>query len=135
MTAKVLLAITLYNKEGDHIYLDISWFSLVLEGESQSLSSLICYEIFFRRSLLSFLPLFPTLFPKPKAPISSSSPMETLALRGTLKGHSGWVTAIATSPETPDTILSASRGRFPPYQKRIANAYRQDCHCLAFDQR
>ncbi|KAJ3367405.1 Guanine nucleotide-binding protein subunit beta-2-like 1 [Kappamyces sp. JEL0680] len=38
--------------------------------------------------------------------------METLALRGTLKGHGGWVTAIATSPETPDTILSASRENY-----------------------
>ena len=36
--------------------------------------------------------------------------METLALRGTLKGHSGWVTSIATSPESPDIILSSSRG-------------------------
>lgn len=37
--------------------------------------------------------------------------METLALRGTLKGHSGWVTAIATSPEAPDTLLTASRDK------------------------
>eukprot|EP00842_Homolaphlyctis_polyrhiza_P001191 jgi/Hompol1/2072/HPOL_002813-RA len=36
---------------------------------------------------------------------------ETLALRGTLKGHSNWVTAIATSPESPDTILSSSRDK------------------------
>jgi len=34
-----------------------------------------------------------------------------LTLRGTLKGHSGWVTAIATSPENPDIILSASRDK------------------------
>ncbi|KAI8855327.1 receptor for activated C-kinase [Chytridium lagenaria] len=33
---------------------------------------------------------------------------DTLILRGVLKGHSGWVTSIATSPEAPDTILSAS---------------------------
>jgi len=37
--------------------------------------------------------------------------METLALRGTLKGHSGWVTSIATSPESPDIILSSSRDK------------------------
>ncbi|KAI8899398.1 guanine nucleotide binding protein beta subunit [Globomyces pollinis-pini] len=37
--------------------------------------------------------------------------METLILRGTLEGHSGWVTSIATSPETPDTILSSSRDK------------------------
>ena len=36
---------------------------------------------------------------------------ETLALRGTLKGHSGWVTSIATSPESPDIILSGSRDK------------------------
>ncbi|KAH6597274.1 hypothetical protein BASA50_004625 [Batrachochytrium salamandrivorans] len=36
---------------------------------------------------------------------------DTLVLRGTLKGHSNWVTAIATSPESPDTILSASRDK------------------------
>ncbi|KAI9346420.1 WD40-repeat-containing domain protein [Zopfochytrium polystomum] len=36
---------------------------------------------------------------------------EKLVLRGTLRGHSGWVTAIATTPEAPDTILSASRDK------------------------
>ncbi|KAI8800931.1 WD40-repeat-containing domain protein [Cladochytrium replicatum] len=36
---------------------------------------------------------------------------ETLVLRGTLIGHSGWVTAIATSNEAPDMILSASRDK------------------------
>ena len=36
---------------------------------------------------------------------------ETLMLRGTLKGHSGWVTAIATTPEQPDMILSSSRDK------------------------
>ena len=36
---------------------------------------------------------------------------EALVFRGTLKGHSGWVTAIATSAETPNTILSSSRGK------------------------
>ncbi len=35
---------------------------------------------------------------------------EQLRLRGTLKGHSGWVTQIATTPAVPDMILSASRG-------------------------
>ncbi|KAL1446845.1 hypothetical protein WDU94_005563 [Cyamophila willieti] len=34
---------------------------------------------------------------------------ETLQLRGTLRGHSGWVTQIATNPKFPDTILSCSR--------------------------
>lgn len=35
---------------------------------------------------------------------------EQLKLRGTLKGHGGWVTQIATTAADPDTILSASRG-------------------------
>jgi guanine nucleotide-binding protein subunit beta-2-like 1 protein len=32
-------------------------------------------------------------------------------LRGELVGHGGWVTAIATTPEDPDMILSASRDK------------------------
>ena len=36
---------------------------------------------------------------------------ETLQLRGTLIGHSGWVTQIATNPKDPDTIISASRDK------------------------
>lgn len=40
---------------------------------------------------------------------------ESLKLRGTLRGHNGWVTQIATNPKYPDMILSASRGKnFPP---------------------
>lgn len=34
---------------------------------------------------------------------------ETLQLRGTLRGHNGWVTQIATNPKYPEMILSASR--------------------------
>jgi len=34
-----------------------------------------------------------------------------LIMRGVLKGHAGWVTSIATSPEDPDMILSASRDK------------------------
>ncbi|KAL1917197.1 40S ribosomal protein RACK1 [Calcarisporiella thermophila] len=36
---------------------------------------------------------------------------ETLQLRGTLKGHSGWVTSLATSSEAPDMLLSGSRDK------------------------
>lgn len=36
---------------------------------------------------------------------------EHLTLRGTLAGHGGWVTAIATTPENPDIVLSASRDK------------------------
>nr|AAX54700.1 receptor of activated protein kinase C 1 [Branchiostoma belcheri tsingtauense] len=35
--------------------------------------------------------------------------MEQMTLRGTLKGHGNWVTQIATTPQHPDMILSASR--------------------------
>lgn len=34
-----------------------------------------------------------------------------MKLRGELVGHGGWVTAIATSPEDPDLLLSASRDK------------------------
>lgn len=36
---------------------------------------------------------------------------EPLAYKGSLAGHAGWVTAIATSSENPDMILTASRGK------------------------
>lgn len=35
---------------------------------------------------------------------------ESLRYLGSLPGHKGWVTAIATSSENPDMILTASRG-------------------------
>uniref|UniRef100_A0A8C5MTR5 Small ribosomal subunit protein RACK1 n=1 Tax=Leptobrachium leishanense TaxID=445787 RepID=A0A8C5MTR5_9ANUR len=35
---------------------------------------------------------------------------EQMTLRGTLNGHNGWVTQIATTPQFPDMILSSSRG-------------------------
>lgn len=40
---------------------------------------------------------------------------EPLAFKGTLAGHSGWVTAIATSSENPDMILTASRGQLSSF--------------------
>ena len=36
---------------------------------------------------------------------------ETLQLRGTLRGHNGWVTQITTNPKYPDMILSSSRDK------------------------
>ncbi|CAI9580560.1 unnamed protein product [Staurois parvus] len=36
---------------------------------------------------------------------------EQMTLRGTLKGHNGWVTQIATTPQFPDMILSSSRDK------------------------
>lgn len=37
---------------------------------------------------------------------------EQMTLRGTLQGHGGWVTQIATTPQYPDMVLSASRGKY-----------------------
>ncbi|KAJ1680283.1 cross-pathway control WD-repeat protein cpc2 [Spiromyces aspiralis] len=37
--------------------------------------------------------------------------MDTLMLRGTLEGHSNWVTAIATTPENSDMVVSCSRDK------------------------
>ena len=36
---------------------------------------------------------------------------ETLTLRGKLTGHAGWVTAIATTSENPDVVVSCSRDK------------------------
>lgn len=36
---------------------------------------------------------------------------EQMTLRGTLKGHSGWVTQIATTPQRTDMLLSSSRDK------------------------
>merc|ERR1712167_520323 len=40
-----------------------------------------------------------------------SSDQSNFAMRGTLEGHSNWVTAIATTNENPEMILSASRDK------------------------
>jgi guanine nucleotide-binding protein subunit beta-2-like 1 protein len=40
-----------------------------------------------------------------------AAPIDHLVLRGTLTGHGGWVTALATSMEVPDMLLSASRDK------------------------
>jgi len=36
---------------------------------------------------------------------------DQLVLRGTLVGHGGWITSIATTPENPNLLLSASRDK------------------------
>jgi len=41
----------------------------------------------------------------------AATPTDHLVLRGTLTGHGGWVTALATSMEVPDMLLSASRDK------------------------
>merc|ERR1712010_271077 len=40
-----------------------------------------------------------------------TSDQNNFVMSGTLEGHSGWVTAIATTNEAPDMILSASRDK------------------------
>uniref|UniRef100_A0A674NRB7 Small ribosomal subunit protein RACK1 n=1 Tax=Takifugu rubripes TaxID=31033 RepID=A0A674NRB7_TAKRU len=58
---------------------------------------------------------------------------EQMTLRGTLKGHSGWVTQIATTPQYPDMILSASRGELR--QEVISPSSKAEppqCNCLAW---
>uniref|UniRef100_A0A914VM99 Small ribosomal subunit protein RACK1 n=1 Tax=Plectus sambesii TaxID=2011161 RepID=A0A914VM99_9BILA len=37
--------------------------------------------------------------------------VEQMTLKGTLKGHGGWVTQIATSPRFPEMIISSSRDK------------------------
>ncbi|XP_045340235.1 receptor of activated protein C kinase 1 [Leopardus geoffroyi] len=47
----------------------------------------------------------------PATPALPAAMTEQMTLRGTLKGHNGWVTQIATTPQFPDMILSASRDK------------------------
>lgn len=49
---------------------------------------------------------------------------EPLVYKGSLAGHSGWITAIATSPENPDMILTASRGEWG-FPRRVSR--RREC--------
>ena len=61
---------------------------------------------------------------------------ESLKLRGTLRGHNGWVTQIATNPKFPDMILSASRGNTSLAKNRwiwvwqCTHSYRQCISCV-----
>jgi len=41
----------------------------------------------------------------------AAAPQDQLVLKGTLQGHGNWVTALATSMEVPDMLLSASRDK------------------------
>jgi len=43
---------------------------------------------------------------------------ESLAFKGSLAAHAGGVTAIATSSENPDMILTASRGEYEQSEVR-----------------
>lgn len=42
---------------------------------------------------------------------STNTMSESLALRGYLKGHTDWVTSLATNPEDPNLLLSCSRDK------------------------
>nr|CAD7197893.1 unnamed protein product [Timema douglasi] len=48
---------------------------------------------------------------------------ESLHLQGTLKGHNGWVTQIATNPNYSDMVLSCSRGKMKFYSNVAASFY------------
>jgi len=43
--------------------------------------------------------------------MAASAPADSLVLKGTLVGHGNWVTALATTMEVPDMLLSASRDK------------------------
>jgi guanine nucleotide-binding protein subunit beta-2-like 1 protein len=43
--------------------------------------------------------------------MEASQGSDTLVSKGELKGHNGWVTAIATSSEVPDMVVTASRDK------------------------
>jgi len=45
------------------------------------------------------------------AQAAAAAPTEHLVHKGELKGHGGWVTAIATTGEQPDMIITASRDK------------------------
>ena len=63
---------------------------------------------------------------------------ESLRFLGSMEGHKGWVTAIATSSENPDMILTASRGTLQDMRIPISNLVRpgrQNNYCLAIDPR
>ncbi len=71
----------------------------------------LCYgdAVTSRRTLHSLLTLFP-----PSLPLSHClGQAETLSFRGTLKGHVGWVTAIATGSgaDSLNTVVSCSRDK------------------------
>ena len=72
---------------------------------------------------------------------------EQLVMRGTLEGHSGWVTSLATSLENPHMLLSGSRDKtliiwnlarddaHYGYPKRSLHGHSHivsDCVCLTF---
>ncbi len=71
---------------------------------------MIVATIFF--FLLSFVLTRSSILSLPPfARVPATQSQESLTFRGTLKGHAGWVTAISTSLDAPDTLLSSSRDK------------------------
>lgn len=62
--------------------------------------------ISFPFNFFSFL-----LFKKTNNQLFTMADQEVLVLRGTLEGHNGWVTSLATTPAHPDLLLSGSRDK------------------------
>jgi hypothetical protein len=57
---------------------------------------------------------------------------DPLFLRGELKGHTGWVTAIATTDQNPNLVVSSSRGVFPAAVLLLPPP-RRSCWCSSHD--
>ncbi len=60
--------------------------------------------------------------------MGGSSSGLTLQLRGTLRGHNGWVTQIATNPKDENILISASRGK--NYQDKVLYWYYLHLTCF-----
>ena len=57
---------------------------------------------------------------------------EQMTLRGTLKGHSGWVTAIATTETDPNTVVTSSRDKTLMVWNITRGADAEDAHDVAY---
>ena len=71
--------------------------------ESGHVPSLFSFPFFLSPLLLFTVVVIREIMEAPPAP--------EVTLRGVLKGHDGWVTAIATPPENSDVLISGSRDK------------------------
>lgn len=55
-----------------------------------------------------------------------------MQLKGTLKGHNGWVTQIATNARYPNMIISSSRGRNFCQNSKLLCEYYLLCLCISY---
>ena len=94
------------NHGGHHFTREGGYFRfrrrLVLSFPRQGRGARGCAALFSERSS--------SILVAAATPAPATAMTEQMTLRGTLKGHNGWVTQIATTPQFPDMILSASRG-------------------------